>query len=237
VGGSLSIRMFLLTGDRIVPEADLFLPYRANLACRMIEIMTRALLIIDVQDSFRQRPLWRTISDPRLAEHLVPLVESARAAGDLVVWILHTEPGSGGTFDPVSGFVHIMAPLAPAYGEPVLTKTSHNAFTTTSLQQMLTRRGITEVVITGIRTEQCCETTARLASDLGYQVRFVLDGTATNPIADPAAAPGQTVDELLADPRTLSAESIMERTRYALSGRFATICSIAELTGQAAAVS
>ncbi len=97
-----------------------------------------------------------------------------------------------------------MPPLAPADHEPVLTKTSHNAFTTTNLQQLLTRRGVTEVVITGLRTEQCCETTGRLASDLGYRVTFVLDGTATNPIPDPAAAAGQSVDEMLADLRTLS---------------------------------
>ncbi|MFD0529361.1 cysteine hydrolase family protein [Kitasatospora arboriphila] len=72
--------------------------------------------------------------------------------------------------------------LKPEDGEPVLTKTSHNAFTTTNLQQQLTRHGIGEVVVSGIRTEQCCETTARVASDLGYQVVFVTDATATHPI-------------------------------------------------------
>ncbi len=191
--------------------------------------MSRAFLIIDVQESFRQRPIWRTVSDPKIADHLVPLVQAARAAGDEVIWILHSEPDTGGTFDPASGFVEIMAPLAPQDHEPVLTKTSHNAFTTTNLQQLLTSRGVTEVVITGLRTEQCCETTARIASDLGYWVTFVLDGTATNPIPDPAAAAGQSIDEMLGDPRTLTVDAIMERTRYVLAGRFAAVCSIAEL--------
>jgi len=191
--------------------------------------MSRALLIIDVQESFRQRPIWRTVSDPKLADHLVPVVEAARAAGDEVIWVLHSEPGTGSTFDPESGFVTILPPLAPAEHEPVLTKTSHNAFTTTNLQQLLTSRGVTEVVITGLRTEQCCETSARLASDLGYWVTFVLDGTATNPIPDPAAPTGQSIDEMLADPRTLTVEAIMDRTRFVLAGRFAAVCSIAEL--------
>ena len=191
--------------------------------------MSRAFLIIDVQESFRQRPIWRTVSDPKIADHLVPLVQAARAAGDEVIWILHSEPGTGGTFDPASGFVEIMAPLAAQDHEHVLTKTSHNAFTTTNLQQLLTTRGVTEVVITGLRTEQCCETTARIASDLGYWVTFVLDGTATNPIPDPAASAGQSIDEMLGDPRTLTVDEIMERTRYVLAGRFAAVCSIAEL--------
>ncbi len=191
--------------------------------------MSRALLIIDVQESFRQRPIWRTVSDPKIADHLVPLVQAARAAGDEVIWVLHSEPGTGSTFDPASGFVAIMPPLAPQDHEPVLTKTSHNAFTTTNLQQLLTSRGVTEVVITGLRTEQCCETTARLASDLGYWVTFVLDGTATNPIPDPDAPAGQSIDEMLADPRTLTVEAIMDRTRYALAGRFAAVCSITDL--------
>jgi len=191
--------------------------------------MSRALLIIDVQESFRQRPIWRAVSDPKLADHLLPVVQAARAAGDDVIWVLHAEPDTGSTFDPESGFVTILPPLAPEEHEPVLTKTSHNAFTTTNLQQLLTSRGVTEVVITGLRTEQCCETTARLASDLGYWVTFVLDGTATNPIPDPSAPANQSIDEMLADPRTLAVEAIMDRTRFVLAGRFAAVCSIAEL--------
>jgi nicotinamidase-related amidase len=195
--------------------------------------MTRALVVIDVQESFRQRPLWRVISNPEIARDVGCLVDSARAVGDLVVWVLHTEPGSGSPFDPASGFVRFISPLAPAAGEPVLTKTSHNAFTTTNLQQLLTSYGIRDVVICGIRTEQCCETTARLAADLGYQVTFVIDATATNPIGHPGAPAGQTVEELLADPRTLPAEAVIERTVCVLAGRFAAIATVADLTAGA----
>ena len=195
----------------------------------MLVTMTRALLVIDVQESFRQRPLWAAISNPGIAGDVARLVDGARASGDLVAWVLHSEPGSGTPFDPASGYVRYLAPLAPEPGEPQLTKTSHNAFTTTGLQQLLTQRGIRELVICGIRTEQCCETTARVASDLGYQVTFVTEATATNPIAHRDAAPGQSVEQLLADPRTLPASAVIERTEYALAGRFATIATIAEV--------
>ena len=191
--------------------------------------MTRVLLVIDVQESFRQGPLWPAISNPAIAADVARLVDGVRAKGDLVVWVLHTEPGSGTAFDPASGDVRYLEPLSPRAGEPQLTKTSHNAFTTTNLQQLLTERGITEVIVCGIRTEQCCETTARVASDLGYRVTFVTEATATSPIAHREAPPGRTVEELLADPRTLPVGAVIERTEYALAGRFATIATIEEV--------
>ena len=199
--------------------------------------MTRALIVIDVQESFRHQDLWPTISNPGIAADVARLVDGARARGDQVVWILHAEPGSGDSFDPASGHVRFIEPLAPQPGEPVLAKASHNAFTTTSLQQLLTLRGITDLVICGIRTEQCCETTARVASDFGYRVTFVTEATATSPIAHPGAGEDLTVVELLADPRTLSAQAVIERTEYALAGRFATIATIADVVGQPATLS
>lgn len=198
---------------------------------------TRALIVIDVQESFRAQPTWSLISNPDIVEDVNRLVEHARDGGDLVVWVLHAEPGTGGPFDPASGLVRYQDGLRPLPGEPELRKTSHNAFTTTNLQQLLTERGVREVAVCGIRTEQCCETTARLAADLGYQVTFVLDATATEPIAhrsllerfgeDEEPTPQQILD----DPRTLPAEAVLERVDYALAGRFARIATVDEVAG------
>lgn len=193
--------------------------------------MTTALLIIDVQESFRRRPLWQAVSNPDIVDDVALLARAAREAGDLVVWVLHSEPGSGTVFDPAGGYVRLIEPLAELDGEPVLIKTSRNAFTTTRLQQLLTERGITKLTISGIQTEQCCETTARLAADLGYEVTFVTDATATFPIPHRDAPADRSVGEILADPRTLPCEAVIERTEYALAGRFATLRTVAELTG------
>ena len=192
--------------------------------------MTSALVVIDVQESFRRRPSWEVVSNPDITADVQRLVDAARAAGDLVVWVLHSEPGSGGVFDPAAGHVRLMDELVPLDGEPIVTKTSRNAFTTTNLGQLLTERGIRHLVICGIQTEQCCETTARVANDLGYDVTFVTDATATFPIPHRDAPAGRSVAELVADPRTLSADDVIARTEYALAGRFATIRSVAELT-------
>ncbi|WNI15410.1 cysteine hydrolase family protein [Actinacidiphila sp. ITFR-21] len=190
-----------------------------------------ALVVIDVQESFRQRAGWQAASDPEVAEQVGRLVDFARARGDLVIWVLHAEPGTGTVFDPLLGYVRPIDGLAAADGEPVLTKTSHNAFTTTNLQQILTERGIRSLITCGIRTEQCVETTTRLASDLGYDVTFVVDATATEPIPDPDAPAGRPLAEVLADPRTLLPDEVIARTRYALAGRFATVTTVKELTG------
>jgi nicotinamidase-related amidase len=192
--------------------------------------MKRALVVIDVQESFRQRPIWAATSNPEIVKQVSRLTEAFRERGDLVVWVLHAEPGTGAVFDPELGFVRLMAGLEPAAGEPVLTKSSHNSFTTTNLQQLLTLAGIGEVTVCGIRTEQCVETTARVASDLGYEVVFAIDATATNPIEHPDAPAGRSIEEILADPRTLGVDEILRRTEYVLAGRFAKVKTVEELT-------
>jgi nicotinamidase-related amidase len=199
--------------------------------------MSRALVVVDLQESFRQEPLWPYVSNPAIVEQANRLVDAARAQDDLVVWVLHAEPGTGtgNPFDPASGHVRLIDGLVPHDGEPVITKTSINAFTTTNLQQILTARGIRELLICGIQTEQCCETTARVASDLGFEVTFVIDATATFPIPHRDAPADRAADEIVADPRTLSTENILNRTEYMLANRFATIRKVAELVSPVAA--
>lgn len=196
--------------------------------------MINALLVIDVQESFRQQPEWEVVSDPGVVEAVDRLVVHARRRGDLVVWILHTEPGTDNVFDPAIGHVRLMDGLTPETGESILTKTSHSAFTTTHLQQLLSQHEVEQVSVCGIRTEQCCETTARAASDMGYRVEFIVDATATHPIEHRDAAPGRSWTDIAADPRTLPAADVISRTEYALAGRFATIRTVEDVVAQVA---
>jgi nicotinamidase-related amidase len=181
--------------------------------------MTKALIVVDVQESFRQRPNWAEVSQPDIVDQVNRLAEHARANGDRVIWVLHAAAGSGGVFDPDSGHVRLIDGLIAKDGEPTITKTSHNAFTTTNLQQVLVGQGIRDLIVCGIRTEQCCETTARVGSDLGFEVEFAIDATATMPMPhwnDPD--------------RILSTSDIIDRTAAALHGRFATVRTVSEIT-------
>lgn len=192
----------------------------------MTQSTDTALLIIDAQESFRQRPDdWAATENPAVLDNIARLVDHARSVGDLVVWVTHAEPGTGGPFDPASGFVRVVSDLEPLSSELHVTKTSINAFTSTDLQQRLVQQGVRRLVICGIRTEQCCETTARVASDLGFDVDFVTDATTTSGIAAGATH------------AAVSGEDLMRRTESVLAARgFATIVSTAQRVGAAATV-
>jgi isochorismate hydrolase len=63
--------------------------------------------------------------------------------------------------------------------EHVLEKSQYDAFYHTGLEALLRSRGIDQVVIGGVMTHLCCETTARAAFMHGFEVFFLVDGTAT----------------------------------------------------------
>jgi nicotinamidase-related amidase len=101
--------------------------------------------------------------------------------------------------------------------EPAATfhKNRHSALVGTGLDVWLTQNGIGRIVVSGIRTEQCCETTARHASDLGFAVDYVPEATLT-------------FDMQNADGSPLAAADIVTRTATVLKDRFATICTVAQ---------
>jgi isochorismate hydrolase len=79
-----------------------------------------------------------------------------------------------------------------------------------SLDYWLRKQGVDHLVITGIRTEQCCETTTRHASDLGYLVTYAVDATLTFQMVSGSG-------------RVFSPQDIRERTELVLAGRFAHV--------------
>jgi nicotinamidase-related amidase len=169
-----------------------------------------ALLVIDAQESFRHRPYFVSEDVPAFVDRLQALVNGAAAAGIPVVQIFHVEPS--GPFSLTSGNVRTLAPLAI---DPVAIfhKQRHSALVGSGLDVWLVEHGIRRLIVSGIRTEQCCETTTRHASDLGYEVDYVGDATLTFPMTDAAG-------------RVWSAAEIRARTELVLSGRFARIASV-----------
>jgi nicotinamidase-related amidase len=71
----------------------------------------------------------------------------------------------------------IVPQLAPVNGEIVLTKPGKGAFCRTRLEEMLHDRGITHLLVTGVTTEVCVQTTLREANDRGFECLLVEDGT------------------------------------------------------------
>ena len=67
--------------------------------------------------------------------------------------------------------------VQPQPGEVVIPKPGKGAFYATNLQEELQRRGITHLLVTGVTTEVCVQTTMREANDRGYECLLVEDGT------------------------------------------------------------
>lgn len=179
--------------------------------------MSQALLVIDVQDSFMHTSYWSETDFPAYQQQQLALIALARLQGVPVIGVLHENPPELGTesFRKNSGHVRFMDWL-PQLDE-VFKKSVHNALTDSGLLAFLHERGITHLTISGIRTEQCCETTTRVASDLGFTVNFVTEATLTFQMTH-------------ADGTVFSAEDIKKRTELVLDGRFAQIKTVAQLS-------
>ena len=177
-----------------------------------------ALLLIDIQDSFKTGDRWQRRGNLAFEENVTQLLAHWREADLPRFFILHNDSDPG--FRPGDPEVRTMEFLRRQGDEPLLYKNTRNSFTSTDLQRRLDALGITHLVVTGISTEQCVETTTRVGADLGYTVDFVLDATQTFPIADRATG------------RELSTELLFERTALVLRDRFARIVSTRELLAE-----
>jgi nicotinamidase-related amidase len=183
--------------------------------------MKQALIVIDIQESFRQRPYWRTNELPSFLRNIQSLIDLSRSRGIPIAQIFHEELASDASdpFSRASGLVRPLPELALA-ADNVFYKHVHSAmFARTTdgvtLEDWLRRHDIEELLVTGIRTEQCCETTTRHASDLGFKVRYVTDATLTFPMVSRSG-------------REFSPSEIREKTELVLDGRFARIVSTAD---------
>ncbi|MCA8893074.1 MAG: isochorismatase family protein [Hyphomonas sp.] len=85
----------------------------------------------------------------------------------------------GWKFPPGSAGAQFLEPTKPIAGEIVITKTASGAFTGTGLDATLRNMGVEHLLVVGFLTDECVETTTRVALDYGYVTRVVSDATTT----------------------------------------------------------
>lgn len=178
--------------------------------------MQTALLVIDVQQSFTARGYFRWDDVAPYLQRQNALIEGALARGVPVVRVFHVDPpddAANQPFHPSSGLIRPLEGLLPFDAALTVEKSRHSALAGTVLPIWLRGRGITRLIVSGIRTEQCCETTTRHASDEGFEVDYVTDATLTFDMQTPSGG-------------VLTAAQIRERTETVLAGRFATLCTV-----------
>ena len=182
--------------------------------------MKTCLIVIDVQESFRQRPYFSSSDVPDFLQHQNALITGCQSQGIPIVRVFHVEGPreASNAFALESGHIKPFQGLADFDAAHTVYKSRHSALVGTGLDVWLIQQGIQKIIISGIRTEQCCETTTRHASDLGWQVDYVTDATLTFDMKQP-------------DGQTLSAFDIKSRTGTVLDGRFARVCTAEQALG------
>jgi len=167
------------------------------------------LFVIDAQQSFYQRGYQETPETPAFEQALTQLITGCQQQNIPVIDVFHIE--MEGPFSSDSGLV-VRLPFLTHQATHSVKKNVHNALTESGLLPWLEQRQVKHIIISGIRTEQCCETTARVASDLGYRVTYVTEATLTFPITHNGI--------------TLGVADLRHRTESVLINRFAEIRTV-----------
>ena len=177
-----------------------------------------ALVIVDVQQGLDEPRLGRR-NNPDCEANIAALLGAWRAAGRPVVFVRHDSVRPDSPLRPGQPGNEFKSVVS---GTPdlLVSKHTNSAFLgTPDLDAWLRERGVAGVAIVGIQTNYCCEATARMASDLGYDTLFVLDATHTFDL--PAHGGG-----------LLRAEELARVTASNLQGEVAEVVKTSELLGE-----
>jgi nicotinamidase-related amidase len=138
--------------------------------------MDTALLIIDVQRALTSGE-YEAFESRRVIDRINHVLHLAHDAGALVVFIQHEDPG--GPLAHGSEGWQLDADLAAMPADIRVRKTTPDSFHNTELQDVLRARGITKLVVCGLQSEFCVDSTTRSALSRGYPVTLVADGHST----------------------------------------------------------
>jgi nicotinamidase-related amidase len=146
--------------------------------------MTTALLIVDIQNDYFPGGKMELVGSPEAAGEAARLLSAFRAAGAPIFHMQHVSLRPGATFFlPGTEGVKIHESVTPAAGETVIEKHFPNGFRETPLLEKLRARGTQKLVIAGMMTHMCIDTTTRAAADLGFQCTLAHDACATRDLA------------------------------------------------------
>jgi len=185
-----------------------------------------ALINVDLQNCFVEGYPISAPKGPEVLARVNRLAEVCRECGVKVIHTAHVvrpdgsnigvmgeilPPVKGGVINEGSDSAALHARLAVKPGDIVLNKPRFGSFHGTDLELILRSNGIDTVIVSGIATNVCCETTAREANARDFRVFFLSDGTATFGIGD------------------LSPEDIQKATCATLGFAFAQVLTVDQM--------
>jgi len=174
-----------------------------------------ALIVVDAQTGF-DAPSWGPRNNPTCDANIERLVATWHQRQAPLVYVRHDSDDTDSPLHPDQPG-NQLKPYLNATPDLLVTKQVNSAFHgSPDLHAWLTAANITGIVICGITTNHCCETTARVGGNLGYDVLFALDAT-------------HTFDRHGPDGTVLTADTLAQATATNLHGEFATVVSTDQL--------
>jgi nicotinamidase-related amidase len=168
------------------------------------------LLVVDVQNGMDVYAKKYNRNNPELERNIARLQDAWRKSGRPIIHVQHLSREPQSPLRPGQPGVQIKDEVRPLPGEPVVQKCVNSAFIGTSLEADLRRRGLMTLVVTGLQTNLCVSTTARMAGNLGFTTYVVSDATAT-------------FDNTGPDGKRYSAQLLHDVALADLHGEFATV--------------
>jgi nicotinamidase-related amidase len=172
--------------------------------------MNSALVLIDIQNEYFEGGKNTLHHTEEAAAAAGRILKFFRDGGSPVIHIRHVSLSPGAAaFLPDSVGAEIHSSVAPAGGERVIVKHAPSAFLKTDLAEELRRLNIKELVVCGMMSHMCVDTSVRAAQDYGLSVTLIEDACTTK--------------DLIWDDRVIPAETVHRTFMAALSGTFATV--------------
>jgi nicotinamidase-related amidase len=172
--------------------------------------MKNALILIDIQNDYFPGGRCELYQPEQAAERARRVLEYFRTAGLPIFHVQHISTRENASFflpDTDGAKIHPL--VFPKEGEPVLVKHAPNAFLHTALERELRERQVGQVVVCGMMSHMCIDSTVRAAADLGFSVLLLEDACTTR-------------DLMWGDDR-IPAQTVHRAIMAALSGTFARV--------------
>lgn len=178
--------------------------------------MCKALLLIDIQNDYFPGGKCELV-EPEKALHVAETVLKKFRQMELpVVHIQHISTRAGATFFlPDTEGCQIHERLTPLDGESIIVKHAPNSFYKTNLSAIIKEKQITELVVCGMMTNMCIDSTVRAAKDYGMSITVVHDGCAARDLSFNGAK--------------LAADTVQKVFLAGLDGLFANIIPVSQL--------
>ncbi|WP_312884095.1 isochorismatase family protein [Arthrobacter sp. CAN_C5] len=154
-----------------------------------------ALIIIDVQQTFDDHSYWGERDNLDAEKNILRLVKRWQERGLPVVMVTHTSERPESTFHPDRSSAQLKPFLADVQPTLAVTKTVNSSFLgSPDLADWLTTSGIKEVILCGIQTNMCVETTARMSDNLGFGTAVAIDACHTFDLLGPSGVVMKAAD-------------------------------------------